>query len=113
MFAVKLVYSHSKKAYFQVVNWLFAIPSGKHNCGALECDRICHDPFHRGGDGHKVHRPHYSCPFCRFRKMYYGKMPSRIEVEPCTVYLWKNRRHARIKNLIIHRLLNIVEALAN
>jgi len=116
MFAVTVVYSKSKDVFFLVMDRIKAFPSGKHQRGCLECDVICHNPFLKQNiprKGHMVTRLHWSCGFCRFRRMYYGKMPGRFEVQPWTVYVHVHRRYAWIKNLIMHRLLNMIEWLAN
>jgi len=96
-----------------IMNRLSAMPSGKHQRGCLECDVICNDPFKHKGNGHFVGRPHVSCGFCRFRRMYYGKMPGRIEIYPYTIYVRVHRRFKRIKNLIMHPVAILHEWCAN
>ena len=72
--------------------------------GGMPCQSLC---------GHNYKRFHLTCMFCRLRRVYYGKMPSKIRVAPYMLLIWKDRKHSKIKNLLLKKLLTICELLAN
>jgi hypothetical protein len=74
----------------------------------------------------KMKRPHFSCMFCRVRRLFYGKMDKKryhynrkmriVMPQDCTTYVIfidNKRRFANVKAAILKRLLAICEWLAN
>ena len=84
---------------------------------SFPCKKLC---------GHDLRRPHLSCLFCRVRRFYYGKMDRQkyrynslmriVLPEDRTTYVLlidNQRRFARVKAIVLQRLLTICEWLAN
>lgn len=75
----------------------------KKSLFALACQPIC---------AKKICRPHITCLVCKQRKVYYGKKPQVIPIRTVMICIQTNRRFARIKDLIIKRLCEIMEMVA-
>jgi hypothetical protein len=71
-------------------------------------------------------RPHFTCLYCRVRRLFYGKMDKKqyhynrfmrvVMPQDCTSYVLlidNKRRLANVKAAILKRLLTICEWLAN
>jgi hypothetical protein len=84
---------------------------------SFACKKLC---------GHNLHRPHFTCLFCRIRRLHYGKMDkskyhynSKMRIvmpQDCQTYVLfidNKRPHARIKEQILKRMLTICEWLSN
>ena len=78
--------------------------SMKNKMGGMPCQSLC---------GHNFKRFHLTCMFCRLRRVYYGKMPNKIRVTPYLLLIWKDRKYAKIKNVLLKKLLTLCEWLAN
>jgi hypothetical protein len=92
----------------------------KLSFGALPCKSLCHHPLHRF---------HWSCLYCRVRRFFYGKMDRTkyhynrylgcvLPTQPSKMATYVliidgNRRLARVKEMILKRVLTIAEWLAN
>ncbi|MGB9672066.1 MAG: hypothetical protein ACPLZY_02850 [Candidatus Norongarragalinales archaeon] len=76
----------------------------KAKLGGMPCQHLC---------GHGFRRFHLTCAFCRVRRVYMGKMPSRIRVTPYLMLIWVDRPHRRLKDLFLKKLLTLAEFLAN
>jgi len=63
--------------------------------------------------GHNLHRPHWSCIHCRFRAVANGRMPPVIRVGRYTLYVWHGRPHEGIKSILLKKVLELAEFLAN
>ena len=60
-----------------------------------------------------LRRPHWTCTHCDSRKAYYGRgYHDRIRISTYVLYIDENRRFAKAKNLLMKKLLSIVEGLA-
>ena len=75
----------------------------KKKLAALACQPICTKD---------VCRPHITCLVCKYRKVYYGKMPHVIPIRVLMICIHTNRRFARIKDAIIKRLAELMELVA-
>jgi hypothetical protein len=84
---------------------------------SFACKKLC---------GHKLHRPHFSCLFCRIRRFRYRKMDKNKyhynrylgvvtseRMQTYVMFIDPDRRLARVKAAILKRLLTICEFLAN
>jgi len=65
----------------------------------LPCQRIC---------GTIYHRPHFSAIHCWIRRVWYGKMPSVIEVDPYTLLL-RVRRRGLLRWILLRWYMTIAE----
>jgi len=72
--------------------------------GGFACRSLC---------GKSLRRPHFTCLFCRLRRAYYGKMSNKIEVTAYLLLIRRDRRFAKVKAVVLKRLLAICEWLAN
>jgi hypothetical protein len=63
--------------------------------------------------GHNLHRLHFTCLFCRPRRVYEKKLPETIPVSILTLFIHQSRRHARFKNRLLKVWAEIAELLAN
>ena len=63
--------------------------------------------------GLPLKRVHWTCIFCRTRKVFEGKLPAKLPIDP-PVYLfpYRNRRFRKQKAWLTRRLFNLVEMLA-
>jgi hypothetical protein len=61
----------------------------------------------------KLSRPHAGCFRCRLRAAYVGKIPKEIRVAPYTIWLWQDRPHAKIKNVLFGLVATFLEILAS
>ena len=68
------------------------------------CTQLCN---------YNLHRPHFTCLTCRFRRVYEGKMPNRIPVKIHMVFVRLDRKHSKLKNMIIKKLFTLIEFLSN
>jgi hypothetical protein len=84
---------------------------------SFACKKLC---------GYEMKRPHFSCLFCRVRRLFYGKIDKTqyhynrymriVMPQDCSTYIIfiDNKRHFRnVKAAILKRLLTICEWLAN
>lgn len=63
--------------------------------------------------GRDLRRPHFTCLFCRIRKIYEGKLPSKLPIDPpVTLLPYANRRFARVRAFLVRKLFNIAELLS-
>ena len=71
---------------------------------SLACTSLCEFP---------LKRPHLTCSVCRWRRVYYRKMPSKIPVQIYQLWIRRDRRFIRLKRPLLKAVLSIAEVLAN
>lgn len=76
----------------------------KHPIGSMPCQSLC---------GHNLHRFHFTCFFCRARKIYSDQMPNMFLVVNYSLLIRKDRPNSKMKDFILKRWLTIAEWLAN
>jgi len=76
----------------------------KSSAFAFPCQGLC---------GHNLRRPHFSCLFCRLRRVCFDKMPSLFEVRPYVLLIKRERRLRKVKDILLKKLLTLAEFLAN
>jgi len=54
-----------------------------------------------------LHRPHLTCLWCRIRRAWYGKMPTKIPVDLIILHVHKAQKHAKLKAAIRKFLLTL------
>ena len=85
----------------------------------MPCHSLC-------GHSNRMHRPHFSCLFCRVRRFFYGKMDrskyhynrylgvvTSPKMQTYVMFIDPDRHLAKLKEIILKRLLAICEWLAN
>jgi hypothetical protein len=85
----------------------------------MPCSSLC-------GYTDEMRRPHFSCLFCRVRRLFYGKMDSKryhynkiarlVFPQQCVTYVLlidQERSFKRVKDALLKKLLTICELLAN
>ena len=80
------------------------IQKEKKHSFALPCQVLC---------GKNLKRPHWSCSYCRLRKVWLGELPPTFPVTVLLFMVLKKRRFATIKNFLIKQLSRLMELLAN
>lgn len=86
--------------YYQVFD---ALPPGEYRMASPECQALC---------GHKLRRIHWTCLFCRIRRVAIGELPPEF---PVKVFLWTRREGRWLegpRDFAIKKLMNLVEFLA-
>ena len=60
-----------------------------------------------------LNRPHLTCMHCDSRKAYYGRgYHDRIRISTYILYIDENRRFAKVKGIVLKKLLPVCEGLA-
>lgn len=72
--------------------------------GTLPCQDIC---------GNKLRRVHVTCLTCRARKVLRGELPSYYRIGVYFLTWREDRTLARLKGLLLKKLLTFAELLAN
>jgi hypothetical protein len=88
--------------YYQIFPERPVMPETSKN-GGPRCQSLC---------GRAMRRPHWTCLFCRIRRVAMGELPQVLEVGVYMLTIRKGRSHWRIKNILIRRLMNVAEFLA-
>jgi len=58
-------------------------------------------------------RPHWTCMHCDSRKAYYGKgYHEHMRISTYILYIDENRPNAKLKGILLKKLLSVVEGLA-
>ena len=70
----------------------------------MPCQTLC---------GMNLHRFHLSCSSCRLRRVWLGAMPNLIRVHVHSIAIWDDRPQARLKDLLLKKLISVCEWLAN
>jgi len=71
----------------------------EHVCGLpFACHTICEQ---------NVRRPHFTCPHCRGRLIYMGKIPEKIPVDVIVVTVAKKQRYKVLKSIIRKALFTL------
>jgi len=71
----------------------------KHGILQPSCQELCE---------HQLSRHHSTCFFsCRHKKALEGKIPKVIRVQPLTVFVWKDRPYAKIKDVLLKKVFTL------
>ena len=76
-------------------------PNGETPMFGMSCQKLC---------GHHLRRPHIGCVTCRGRLAWQDKIPSRLRVQPYTMYVWKDRPLSVLKDKLLSLVLPLIEA---
>ena len=91
--------------------WMQRIGTNKPLTGGFACQSLC---------GKRLRRPHFTCLYCRIRRVFYGKMSHKVTARRYRVLLsatkdeirWyellavEGRRLQKIKDVLLDRLLS-------
>ena len=70
----------------------------------MPCQTLC---------GMNLHRFHLTCSSCRLRRVWLGEMPNLIRVHVHGIAVWDDRPQARLKDVLLKKLISVCEWLAN
>jgi hypothetical protein len=60
-----------------------------------------------------LHRPHWTCMHCDSRKAYYGRgYHDRIRISTYVLYIDESRSNAKLKGILLKKMLSVCEGLA-
>ena len=96
------IYAGEDGKYYQIFPVRPEMPAAAGN-GGPPCQSLC---------GRTMTRLHWTCLFCRIRKVALGELPQAMEVGIYMLTIRTGRSHWRVKNLLIRRLMNVAEFLA-
>lgn len=95
------LYIDEKGQYIQEFRFPQTLPNGGSHGLGMSCQVLC---------GHRLLRPHIGNVTCRGRLAWLGKIPSRLRVQPYTMYIWKDRPLSVLKDKLLSLVLPLIEA---
>jgi hypothetical protein len=79
-----------------------AAPPGKYRMASSQCKTLC---------GRPLKRLHWTCLFCRMRRVAIGELPPEFGVDLVLFTKRRGRRLERQRNFLIKKLMNLIEFL--